>query len=825
MKKMQLFIAFMLLGIMVNAQNCFWAKKAGNTGSDQSHAITTDMLGNVFVTGDFIGTITFGSTTLTDGGSGGYFLVKYSPSGTVLWAQLLNGSGAGMATDNAGNLYVTGSYYGSKLFGSTLLTSSGASDLFVAKYDPSGLVLWAKSAGGTSNDDYGTSIKWDGAGHLYVTGNFRSDSAIFEAVALDNKGSNNSDMFVARYNSGTGALIWVKSTGGNRDDVGNGITSDANQNAYVTGSFSSDTVIFGSTLLISSAFGANNIFLTKYDSLGTVVWTKKIESLWGDAIANDIKTDGVDLYIVGEFQGVSIKFSSDSLINHASGSTDVFLAKYNFTGNAVWGKSAGGTDYDRSKSLTVDGLGNVYTIGTFTSSAFNFGIDTVINNTSASSLADIFIAKYDQTSNFLWAQKIGGLGADVGTGISKGLGADVYFTGHFTSSSLSFGSTALTPVGGYDIFVADIFQFSATINSSMDVSCYGGNDGSATSLVSGGHLPYLYSWGTTPVQTTPNANNVTAGTLILTVTEGYGCAQTSTVVITEPSADAAVVCMVTVDSLSQNNVIIWDKTPFTTVDSFIIYREITTGNYQPIGAVSYDSLSQFVDTVRYMYFPNTGNPNNGTYRYKITAKSDCGSEGPISSYHNTIYILNSGGTFTWPQLYTIEGGANPVSSYILLRDDNSNGNWNPIASVAGTQQIINDPLYSIYQATASWRVETVWGISCTPTRSYSSSLSNVYTNLTSSVPEGLSSDFLSIYPNPFSSSTTISYSLKKNSNVSVEVFNTVGQQIETIVNSEQSAGEHQYSFNSKEKGYDAGIYFVKITVNEKSLMKKIIMMK
>ncbi len=826
MKKHILIIILAITSITTNAQNCFWAKKAGATNSDQSHAITTDVNGNVFVTGDFIGSITFGSTTLTDGGSGGYFIVKYSPSGIVQWAQNINGYGTSLATDNVGNLYVTGNYVGTKTFGSTTLISLGSSDVFIEKIDPSGVVLWAKSAGGASNDDSGTAITFDGGANIYLTGNYRSDSIKFGTFSLNNIGTNNTDLFIAKYTASTGTFIWAKRAGGNRYDYGNGIVSDANKNAYVSGSFSSDSIKFGtSPTLISSASGATNMFIAKYDSTGTVVWSKKIECLWGDLIAYEIKTDGTNLYTSGEFQGVSVKFGSDSLINNSSGSTDMFVAKYDFNGNAIWGRSAGGANYDYSKNLSVDAAGNVYTLGTFTSATFLFGTDTSINNTSASAQADIFLAKYNTNGNFLWTQKIGGLGADWARGIAVGLAADVYFTGDFDSAPLLFGTTSLTTSGMKDIFVADIFQFSSGISSSVNVSCFGANDGSAISFATGGHLPYSYSWNSTPTQTTSAASNLVAGTYNVTITEGYGCAQVSSVTLTEPPADMATICMVTVDSLSQYNVIIWDKTSFTTVDSFIIYREITTGNYSPIGSVSFDSLSQFVDTTRYMYFPNTGNPNNGTYRYKIEALSTCGTTGPISPYHNTIYILNTSGTFTWPQLYGIEGGANPVSNYVLMRDDSTNGNWNAVASVAGTQQIINDPLYSTYQNTASWRVETIWNISCTPTRSYSSSYSNICTNVTTSMQENLTSDFVNIYPNPYLSETNITYTLKNTATINLEVFNTIGQKIETLANGSQQAGNYKYNFNAKEKGYDAGVYFVKITVNGKSIMKKIIEVK
>ena len=83
------------------------------------------------------------------------------------------------------------------------------------------------------------------------------------------------------------------------------------------------------------------------------------------------------------------------------------------------------------------------------------------------------------------------------------------------------------------------------------------------------------------------------------------------------------ICLVTVDSLSQNNIIYWDKTGISNADTFIIYREVTTGIYKRIGSQHYNALSQFVDTARSIG-PANGNPNIGSYRYKLQSRDDCG---------------------------------------------------------------------------------------------------------------------------------------------------------------------------------------------------------
>jgi sugar lactone lactonase YvrE len=338
------------------------------------------------------------------------------------------------------------------------------------------------------------------------------------------------------------------------------------------------------------------------------------------------------------------------------------------------------------------------------------------------------------------------------------------------------------------------------------------NNGSAIGVATGGLPPFTYAWSNSTTNDT--VTGLGTGTFTLTVTDANSCTGTQSVTIANDPALPATppICMVTVDQASQYNVIVWDKTAFVHVDSFIIYREIATNNYQPIGAVPYDSLSQFIDTVRTLYFPNTGDPNAGTYRYKIQARDSCGGLSLLSPYHNTIYISNNNGTFTWAQLYTIEGGPNPVLTYTLLRDDISDGNWLPVGSVSGNQQTVSDPNYAAYSLTASWRVETNWNITCTPTmrtsspfelQSLNNSFSNTQTNVViTSVDEIASSSLVTVFPNP--NNGTFAVTVKTVSPaMRIEIYNAVGE----LVQAKNIVSENTSVDLSNEA---TGIYFYKV---------------
>ena len=158
-----------------------WATSIGGTGTDSGEGIATDSGGNVYVIGKYSGSVTIGSTTLTTVSVGSYdaFVAKYDTSGTVQWAKSIGGMsseyGYGIATDNGGNVYVIGEYQGTATFapGTTLTSASGTRDAFVAKYDTSGTVQWAKSIRWNEFTDTGYGISTDSSGTCVCDWNLR----------------------------------------------------------------------------------------------------------------------------------------------------------------------------------------------------------------------------------------------------------------------------------------------------------------------------------------------------------------------------------------------------------------------------------------------------------------------------------------------------------------------------------------------------------------------------------------------------------------------------------------------------------------------------
>ena len=456
MKKTVLLLMFAFYFFTYSAQTWDWAKTFGGNSYDYGQCISTDANGNSYVTGYFQSpAISFGSTVLTNTDYTNMYIAKFDASGNVVWAKEAVGGGlyyergSGIKTDANGNSYVTGYFESPSItFGSFTLTNNGGNstgDFFIVKYDSSGNVVWARSAGGTDADD-GEAISLDAMGNVYVIGTFNSPTITFGSTTLTNAGSTFvCDFFIAKYDS-DGNVLWAKRAGGTDDDIGWGIATDANGNSYVTGSFRSSSITFGSTTLTNNTTQYEDVFVVKYNSSGTVVWAKSYggnsyDSGWG------ISVDGSgNSYVTGYFQSPTITFGSTTLTNvdNTGFTRDFFIEKNDASGNPVWAKSGGGTDYDYGFGITTDTNGNSFVIGDFASASFQLGSYTFHNHDTINFTNDIFIAKYNSAGTILWADSYGGTNYDGAASICRDINGDIFITGSYASNSISFGNNTIT---------------------------------------------------------------------------------------------------------------------------------------------------------------------------------------------------------------------------------------------------------------------------------------------------------------------------------------------------------------------------------------------
>jgi hypothetical protein len=443
-----LFYFFNICFLQAQIPEWIWAKSAGSNWSDISNDIITDTNGDIYISGYAEDTIIFDSITLY---SSGNFIVKYASTGQILWVKKTSYvqdpyfKPVTVTINPDNNLFIHGEYYGdTTVFGNDTLLGKG---ICIFKYDMEGNLIWTKSAGSANYvNGYGSvsisKITCDNTGNLYIIGNFSGISDPTTLMIGDSvltSTINGNDIFFAKFNT-SGNALWAKSIngyGGYTDDNGSGITTDINGNVYITGYYSSMYISFDSTSFINS--GDYDIFITKYDSSGNMLWSRVAFGINGD-YSNNIVTDNFgNVYITGYFWSPYIVFCSDTLTNTDTSICDNFIAKYSSSGNLLWAKSTTGIGRAIFYDIVTDAIGNIYITGFFSS-------PVEFDNITLTSSSGIFIAKYNSFGNVLWVKTAdGGTSSNYSTGITNNQNGDIYISGNFYNSEASviFGNDTL----------------------------------------------------------------------------------------------------------------------------------------------------------------------------------------------------------------------------------------------------------------------------------------------------------------------------------------------------------------------------------------------
>ncbi|WP_294819098.1 T9SS type A sorting domain-containing protein [uncultured Flavobacterium sp.] len=426
-----------------------WAIKAGGTFQDfASGSMAVDSEGNSFITGYFQGTASFGDYTLTASGTDDIYVAKVSPQGAFLWAVKADIDDTGqdfsiyITADNVGNSYLTGNFRGTITLGTTTFTAAElATDIFIAKLDSAGQIMWAQHAAGQQyNWAVPKDITVDQSGNSYITGAFKYNYAVtFGANLLTGDGGG----FVAKLDT-SGAFLWsVKADGISAgDEFAMGIAVDGDGNSYFTGQFF-DTATFGTSALVSS--GSTDIFVAKLSSQGQYVWVTQAggQDPVGDT-ANGIAVDGSgNCYLSGSFSGLA---SFGNIALNSAGLRDIFVAKINSEGQFLWASRAGGGGHDYGYDMVSDSSGSVYITGNCGSLTAEFG-NTVLNISGA---AEGYIARLDPQGQFMTAELVDE--TNVRAVALDGQGS-AYISGSLGGPS-TFGDTTLTQSGGGDIYIA-----------------------------------------------------------------------------------------------------------------------------------------------------------------------------------------------------------------------------------------------------------------------------------------------------------------------------------------------------------------------------------
>jgi hypothetical protein len=380
-------------------------------------------------------------------------LLAYAPESLAVtpdeWIQQFgtpaHDEGARVSADGLGNVYISGGTHGS-LTG----TNAGDSDAYIRKYNASGGLLWSRQLG-TSGFDYAMGTSADGLGNVYTAG--------WTWGPLGGTYSGLSDVFIAKYNS-AGTQLWIRQLGTSTVDEARSVSADKLGNVFVGGT-SSGNLSGG----INS--GAQDAFVSKYNSSGSLLWTRLFGTSTEDTTFS-ISADGLgNVYAAG--------YTAGSLDGSNMGSYDVFVRKYDAAGSLLWAKQVGTSSYDDGHGVAFDGSGNVYVAG-WTSGS--------LGGPNAGGY-DAFLRKYDAAGNLSWTRQLGTTDDDEYFSVAADPSGNVYITG------LTFGSLGNPQIGGGDVYVSKYSSAGVLIGTrqlgtpDLDLGFDVSSDGSGSVYLSG----------------------------------------------------------------------------------------------------------------------------------------------------------------------------------------------------------------------------------------------------------------------------------------------------------------------------------------------------
>lgn len=384
------------------------------------------------------------------------------------WATMAGGIGSDKATDmdidSAGNLYVSGYYNVGQpasfpaFFGSiTAPYGSWGKEGFIAKIDSSGTWMWVKGAVGQWDERVlGTCVDKVN-GFVYATGCTWLDINSFGNCSF--AGGSADEIFVAKFDL-NGNCQWIIYAGSDGDDHGFDLVTDKAGNIYLTG-FISDHYgwygnpgTFGNITVPMPPGQDSTAYIAKISPSGVFQWVKTFDAVDGERDNRIAIDSSANVFVTGGFWGTK-QFGPQTVTSN--GDRDIFVVKFDSSGNQLWVKTAGSAFDDRANGITVDHFNDIYITGEFRDKV-GFDGDS-INNNGGPNGRDIFVAKIKQDGSWVWGKKAGSNnGSERGDRIVSNKNGNLFVTGQINGEA-SFGpNITLFPdsINTIEFFVASI---------------------------------------------------------------------------------------------------------------------------------------------------------------------------------------------------------------------------------------------------------------------------------------------------------------------------------------------------------------------------------
>lgn len=427
-----------------------WAMALTGPNNESISQIATDPAGDIYITGSYSSpSLIVGSTTLTNTDpTDDMFVAKFHPDGSLVWAVDTDGpgyeAGRAIAVDPTGHAYILMAFMGSLTYGGQTFGSADIADVLLAKLDQDGNPIWVRKIS-SPGADRPEDLALDPFGNVIISGSFEGAQMVIGPSTFINQGGE--DAFVAKF-SATGDHIWSRCFGGTTDESCYGVSVDPSGNVIAVGSFDSSSFSIGSIPL--GSLGNDDSFIAQFTSAGSPAWAV---SAGGDEydLARGVEcTPTGDLIVLG--YSSSGTFAVGGLEAQGGGGGDVFIMMLHSDGEAGWVTLLGGDQYEYpSHQVGLDSNGNIYIAGCFQSASLGAGASTLTNLGDN----DAFVAKLAPDGVIQWAASGGGAGFEVPSGMAVDDLGNVCIAGrHTLDQDMAFGSTLLVSDGEDNAFFA-----------------------------------------------------------------------------------------------------------------------------------------------------------------------------------------------------------------------------------------------------------------------------------------------------------------------------------------------------------------------------------
>ena len=471
--------------------------------------------------------------------------------------------GYGVARDSLDNIIVIGTYdtaditiynIDGSIFGT--LPFIGLTEAFLVKYNSNGTAIWATRISGAGND-FGYSVAVDSLNNIIITGYYTANITIYNAdgsTTISLTATTGADVFIVKYNS-NGTAIWATRIAGGGSTIspqpGQGVSVDSFDNSIiVTGFYGTTITIYNATPLPSGTFttlatlatngSVFHAFIVKYDSNGIGQWATRIAPVTagaGNIFGLGVKiipnsSSAGDIIVTGAFAATASIFNAPGTapafgtLVLFSGTSNVFIVKYNSSGVGQWSSRIAGTGVDRGYGIAVDSNKDIIVTGYYTGSAniLNPG-STTFGTLPNSGGLDAFIVKYTGLTGFgIWATRIAGATTDRGHGIAVDSLNNIIVTGFYSVTTTTiynapFGATSTLPnlpiSGTNDVFIVKYSSSGVGVWATR-IAGTADDTGSSITVDSNNNIIVTGYYDSSPVTIYNTPGTLVAGTLVNT---------------------------------------------------------------------------------------------------------------------------------------------------------------------------------------------------------------------------------------------------------------------------------------------------------------------